>query len=75
MFGQRALSQTVCKPRVRIIRFKSCEFGPPKKRTRNQGGFGWPERAAGVSERIGNGERGEAIAAVHCNCSLELIAT
>src|SRR5271169_2470954 len=38
MFGQRALSHTVCRSSVRMMRSKSRKFWPPENRTRNQGG-------------------------------------
>jgi hypothetical protein len=40
MLGQRALSHTVCKSRVRMVRFNSWYFGPPKNFTRSQDGRG-----------------------------------
>src|SRR5215472_7433469 len=40
MFGQRALSHTVCRSRVRISRFRSWKRSPPKNLTRSQSGRG-----------------------------------
>src|ERR1700722_18924767 len=56
MFGQRALSQTVCRSRGRIIPFNSWEFVPPKYFTRSHDGRGWAD-GGGVElfERMVNG--------------------
>src|ERR1700727_4028259 len=40
ILGQRALSHTVCRSSVRIVRFNSWYFGPPKNFTRSQDGRG-----------------------------------
>src|SRR5690242_21332100 len=60
MFGQRALSQTVCRSRVRIRRFRSWKRSPPKNLTRSQSGRGWASgggtKGAGELERMLKGE-------------------
>jgi hypothetical protein len=40
IFGQRALSQTVCNRSPRASRFNSMKFGPPGQGTFNHSGFG-----------------------------------
>src|ERR1700731_180768 len=40
MLGQRALSQTVCRSSVRMMRFRSWYRSPPRNLTRNQSGRG-----------------------------------
>src|SRR5579863_616088 len=40
ILGQRALSQTVCKSRVRMMRFRSWYRSPPKNFTRSHSGRG-----------------------------------
>src|SRR5256885_9850791 len=59
MFGQRALSQTVCRSSVRMMRFRSWWRWPPKNLTRSQsgrgGGPGEGHGTAGAFEMMLNG--------------------
>jgi len=56
MLGQRALSQTVWRSSVRMMRFRSWYRSPPRNLTRNQSGRGCaPGGGAGELEMIWNG--------------------
>src|SRR5262245_61754566 len=62
MFGQRALSQTVCRSKVRISRFRSWKRSPPKNLTRNQSGRGCtPGGGTGIAGELERILKGEAM--------------